>query len=389
MKQLLRMLQKYPFSGLIRRAFFVLRGRVVSLRTKNPRGTALLSYTTLPFTLLNDNMLAGHSNYFEVRDMAQAFIEQGYNVDVIDHTNSTFIPKTQYSYFLDIGNNIERFAPLLPASCIKIFFATGADPHFQNTAERLRIEQVQLRRGVTLTPRRQVPEHHGIEKADVVSGLCGAFPASTYTHYQKPIHMLHVSSSHEYPLAVDKNYDDAKKHFLWFGGAGAIHKGLDIVLEAFRDMPELTLTVCGKFAGEEDFVDAYKKELYETPNIRTVGYINPASETFERIRRNCIGVVSVSCSEGCASSIVLAMHAGLIPIVNKETGIDVDSFGILLQNSTPSDLRAAVRAIAHEQRGTLKAWSYAAGTYARTNHTRAQFGKEFRAFIKTLEQKGE
>ena len=36
-----------------------------------------------------------------------------------------------------------------------------------------------------------------------------------------------------------------------------VHKGLDLVLEAFVAMPEYHLTVCGKVSSEKDFEDAY------------------------------------------------------------------------------------------------------------------------------------
>ena len=384
MKQLLGMLQKYPTSGLFRRAFFVLHGRVVSLQAKNPRGTVLLSYTTIPFTLLADTMLSGHSNYFEVRDMAHAFIERGYSVDVIDHTNRTFIPKKQYSYFLDIGNNMERLAPLLPTTCKKIFFATGSYSSFQNNAELERIAALKKRRGVAITPRRQVPDMKGITDSDIISGVCGAFPASTYEQFGKPIHMIPVSSSHTFAFNETKKYTNAKTRFLWFGGAGAVHKGLDRVLEAFASMPEYSLTVCGKFAGEEDFVSVYHRELYGTPNITAIGYIDPGSEVFSRICNETVGVVSLSCSEGTASSIILAMHAGLIPIVNKETGVEVGEFGILLPDSNIETLQTALRSIASLDPETLKTRSKAAWQYVRAHHTREEFGKAFRSFVDSI-----
>lgn len=375
-----------PPKQILRRLLFRLNDRVLSFSPSGtPRGRVLLSYITRPFTFLADSQLEGHANYWEAKDMAAAFLERGYIVDVIDFHNTQFIPKHLYDIFIDVAGNIGRISPQLPTTCKKIFFATGADPTFQNKAEKKRIAQFKTRRGVSVKPRRYMPERNGIAHADIIGGLCGTFPASTYVHYGKPMHMVHVSSPQVYPFVENKAFDKARKNFLWFGGAGAVHKGLDIVLDAFRDMPEFSLTVCGKFEGEEDFVKAYKTELYETANIHTIGYVNPASKIFERIQNECVAVISVSCSEGCATSIVVAMHAGLIPIVNQETGINVENFGIMLPSSTLIDLKNAIRALSEETSAVLEEKSRCSWTYARTYHTREQFGKEFRRFIDTLE----
>jgi len=387
MKNLLDMLSKYSLAGLARRALFTLRGRMVSLRTKEKnRGTALLSFTSLPFTLLDPESLHGHSNYWGAQNIANTFLERGYSVDVIDFDNSDFVPKKQYAYFVDIGANMGRIAPLLSKTCTKIFYATGADWAFQNDAEQARIRALSELSGVTLLPRRQVAPMYGIEHADIISGVCGAFPASTYEHYGKPIHMTTVTTTHTYPFPEDRNSSEAKNNFVWFGGAGAVHKGLDLVLEAFALMPEYTLTVCGKFNAETDFQDLYAKELYSTPNIHTVGYIDPSSEKFKSIMDTSIAVISASCSEGCATSVVLAMGAGLIPIVNKETGVDVGDFGYLLANSTVHDIQVAVRDLANTAPAALKLKAKKAWGYVYERHGRPRVEKEFRAIIDELEQ---
>lgn len=386
MKNLFGMFLKYPISGLIRRAFFVLRGHMV---TEHPKGTTrghvLLSFTTLPFTLLDRKMLATHSNYWNARDIADTFLERGYSVDVIDFDDRAFIPKKTYSYFIDIGANIGRLAPLLPKDCVKIYYATGAYWEFQNTAEQARIEALRKRRGVRVLPRRQLDIPHEVERADIISGVCGSFPASTYERFKKPIHMVPVISTDEYAFDENKAYEKARDHFVWFGGVGAVHKGLDLVLEAFATMPEYTLTVCGKFEGEEDFVRIYKKELYETSHIHAVGFVSLDSPEFLRIMNNSIAVVSVSCSEGGGGSIITCMHAGLVPIVNKETGVTVEDFGIMLPDSSIVEIQKAVRDIASTEPERLRARARAAWNYARDHHSKIEAAKKLRAIIDDIE----
>lgn len=370
---------------IVSRILFYLNGKVLTFSPSGtPRGRVLLSYITRPFTSIAHNQLDGHTNYWEVKDMVATFLERGYIVDVIDFHNIHFVPKYSYDIFIDVAGNMGRISPLLPAACKKIFFATGSFSAFQNNAELERLTSLKVRRGVALAPRRQIVDMGGVAYADIISGVCGAFPTSTYEQFGKPIHMIPVSSSHTFAFPSNKNYTAVKTHFLWFGGAGAVHKGLDLVLEAFASMPEYSLTICGKFAGEEDFVNVYQRELYETSNIHPIGYIDPGSTEFIRICTNTIGVVSLSCSEGTASSIILAMHAGLLPIVNKETGVEVGEFGILLPDSDIETLKLAIRDIASSDPETLKMRSNAAWRYVQEHHTREQFGRTFRTFIDSI-----
>ena len=39
--------------------------------------------------------------------MARTFLERGYAVDVIDSTDSRFLPRKEYAYFVDVGTNSE------------------------------------------------------------------------------------------------------------------------------------------------------------------------------------------------------------------------------------------------------------------------------------------
>ena len=68
--------------------------------------------------------------------------------------------------------------------------------------------------------------------------------------------------------------------FLWIGSQGLVHKGLDLVLEAFARMPDLHLTVCGPIREEPAFEAAFRRELYATPNIETLGWVDIASPAF-------------------------------------------------------------------------------------------------------------
>src|SRR3989304_3161156 len=140
-----------------------------------------------------------------------------------------------------------------------------------------------------------------------------------------------------------KNFTKAKRNFLWFGSSGLIHKGLDLILEVFKNLPNLQLHVCGPIDDEPGFKTAYHNELYDTSNIHTHGFVKIDSPLFERLLKECAFVVYPSCSEGGGVSILNAIgNGGLIPILSKEASIDIDDFGISIENISSEAVQNAI-----------------------------------------------
>ena len=364
-----------------------LKGGVVSLEPKKPlRGKILLSYTTLPF-LGKKRVLGGHTNQWECIEIANSFLEKGYAVDVIDSTNNTFEPKHDYSYFIDVHSNLDRIAPLLNSDCIKILHATTSHWVFQNYAEYERLLALQKRRGVSLLPRRQLPPSQSVEIADEITLLGNEITETTYSYVKKSLTRIPLSTTHEFPSPKDKDFEKAQKSFLWLGGVGMVHKGLDLVLEAFASMPEYNLIICGKVKNESDFTTVYHKELFGLSNIKVVGLVDPGSQSFEEIRQSTIALLYPSCSEGQAGSVVTCMHAGLIPVVSIHSGVDVHEFGTILKENSVEEVKEAVRTLASSSTDEIRQRSIASWEYARKHHTKEIFGVEYRKFVEYLEKK--
>ena len=155
--------------------------------------------------------------------------------------------------------------------------ATGKHWRFQNRAEHLRLSALEARRGVRLQPRRIAPPGHGVELADCLTVLGDRMTIDTFAYSGKPCFRIPLSTTAEFPWNAAKDFATCRRRFVWFGSSGMVHKGLDLVLEAFAATPELQLTVCGPVDCERDFNDFYRRELYRTPNIRTVGWIDVAA----------------------------------------------------------------------------------------------------------------
>ncbi|MBD2525446.1 glycosyltransferase [Nostoc sp. FACHB-133] len=360
--------------------------QVVSLKPKQPsKGNVLLSYRIEPFLLKpGQPMPNDHTWYWEVWQIAQTFLDLGYNVDVIQFHNDKFVPQKHYAFFIDIRHRMEALAPKLNKDCIKIFHVDIANMVFRNAAECNRLLEVQQRKGVTLKPQRFEVPNLGIEHADCAIVLGNDFTTDTFKYANKPMYRIPISSPSVYPYPEKKNFEAVRKRFLWFGGSALVLKGLDLVLDAFAQMPEYHLTVCGPVSNDKEFEQAFYKELYETPNIHTYGWIDVSSPDFIEVTNNCLGLVYPSVSEGQSGAVISCLQAGLIPILSYESGVDVHDFGVIFDNLSLEEIKDKVRSISNLPVENLKLMSLKAWEYARANHTKEKFAQVYRNVVEQI-----
>lgn len=360
--------------------------QVVYLKPKQPsKGNVLLSYRIEPFLLKpGQPMPNDHTWYWEVWQIAQTFLDLGYNVDVIQFHNDKFVPQKDYAFFIDIRHRMEALAPKLNKDCIKIFHVDIANMVFRNAAECNRLLEVQQRKGVTLKPQRFEVPNLGIEYADCAIVLGNDFTTDTFKYANKPMYRIPISSPVVYPYPDKKDFEAVRKRFLWFGGSALVLKGLDLVLDAFAQMPEYHLTVCGPVSNDKEFEQAFYKELYETPNINTYGWIDVSSPDFLEVTNNCLGLVYPSVSEGQSGAVISCLQAGLIPILSYESGVDVHDFGVIFDNLSVEEIKAKVISISNLPEENLKFMSRQAWEYARANHTKEKFAQVYRNVVEQI-----
>lgn len=173
-------------------------------------------------------------------------------------------------------------------------------------------------------------------------------------------------------------------------------------METFAELPDYHLYICGPITKKEDiekeldstdyrkptekdFEAAYYKELYQTPNIHTIGWVDIKGPEAIEIFNKCIGIIYPSCSESAAGSVINCMHAGLIPIVSYETSVNVDeSFGIILQNCSINEIKKNIQFISSLPIENLRLMSRKAWEFARTRHTRERFSEEYTSVIRQI-----
>jgi glycosyltransferase involved in cell wall biosynthesis len=361
--------------------------RVISLKpSTNSKGNILLSYCqdfflSPPGQVLPTNT---HSQHWESLLMGRTFLDLGYSVDVIHWQNRSFYPMKNYNVLIDVRWNLQRLAPLVGKDCLKIQHIDVCHILYQNAAESRRLLDVQQRRGFTLQPRRFELPNLAIEHADCATVLGNKFTLDTFRYAKKPLYPVPIIPSASYPWPEGKDFGACRNRFLWFGSGGLVRKGLDLVLEAFAAMPDFHLTVCGPVCGDEDFERAYHTELYETANIETVGWVDIDGSAFRDICRNSIAMIYPSCAEGQCGGVVTCMHAGLIPVLSYESGVDVHDFGMILPDCSIQEIQNAVRRVSTFPARQLEQMARGAWEYARTNHTKEKFAQEYRKAVEHI-----
>jgi glycosyltransferase involved in cell wall biosynthesis len=351
-------------------------------KTKHPKN-ALLSYMVYPFI---GEIEYNHSNYRECYLMAEILNELGYNVDVINWDNNTFIPSKMYHLVIDNHNNLERLNLSFEKDCLKIFHATNAHWLFQNKIEFDRHYEYFISTGIALNPSRILPQGNSMAFCDAISMLGNDFTKNTFGGYANSVHRIPISVTTQPELVRREKINDIKYNFLWFNSTGFLLKGLDIVLDTFIGMPECRLFICGNFDRESDFINSYANRLKDCSNIKLIGWVDITSNDFKKLVENCTWVINTSFSEGGGGSTVNCMAKGLIPIVTKSASIDIidGETGFMLEDNSSNALGSKIKQLVQLPLEQITTVSENVFRYIYEHHTFDIFKAAYKAFLKGL-----
>lgn len=363
--------------------------RVITLHPHDPSGRrALVSYIK-ESVLWNesDRRFDGHSNKWESREVVNIFLDMGYVVDIVAWSDTTFVPRRAYDVVFDIYTNMQRWAPSLGKQTKKILHLTGSYPVYQNVQEEKRIEGVWLRKGVRCQLRRHVKDVALAEKSIQIADGCtligNQHTIETYpSKYHYKILPLSVTASPTFDQTM--KMATAQKEFLWYSGTGAVHKGLDLVLEVFFKHPEWKLHIVGDIDAETDILSVYGKEFLSS-SIIYHGRMNPRSKLFHALIKQIGCVISPSCSEGMSGSVATCMWLGLFPIISRDTGIDLPSgCGVYLEQCTVEEIENAVTTVVHMPEKEFLQQRKIIAEYASVQYSRKRFSTIMRSSIQQI-----
>ena len=376
-----------------RRYIYPRRERLDNLNLSDRNGTelqkrALLSYIVHPFFIeREEERFFRHINIWHAQVMVKVLNELGYWVDVIDYRDVDFLPQKEYDLFIGHGGvNYSQIAARLPPETIKLYFSTGSYWQYHNQMEMERFEALRERRGVELPPDRYIhaAEEQALRHADAVIGIGNETTRKTY-QIQEPVHLIHGASLYDDHFEwCPKDYLEGRNHFLFYAGGGNVHKGLDLLLEVFSDLPQ-HLWICSPIGS--DFERLYARELHECHNIHLLGWTQPRSAGFYKVMTRCNFAILPSCSEGQSQSVVECMNQGLIPVVSKAAGVDVDTCGVVIDPISITRISEIVQQLSGWPLAQCQDYSLRARQQALSNYSEGRFEQNLKSALVALIEK--
>jgi len=346
----------------------------------------LFIYLTEPFVVPASHPgFYRHQNFKQCKQIAKVIGECGYIVDVADCSTPEVHSKKKYA--LIISHNLNtKTGGALDKNGKKLYFSTGSNPAFMRSNLNRRNRQLFERKGTELPIlifNDKVMSF--VSSADAIVGFGNDFTKSTWrSDFEGPIYTFNNYGFENIRCSGDRDFRTAKKNFLFFTSGPQVLKGLDLLLDTFPAMPDLHLFVCSHFENEKQFCDVYKKELYRTPNIHPVGFIKIGSDRFYELCRTCAWVILPSCSEASAGSVVQCMYAGLVPIVTREAGIDLEDFGVLIGDDTLKEIRDVLINVSCQEDDTVRRLSGRTRIAAETKYSENHFCNSWRSIISKI-----
>lgn len=360
---------------------------VVRSSIKNGRRPkeALLCYITSPF--LRPSVDFKHSNIQEATIIAAIIAAKGYNVSVIDYRSKCLLDYESYDLLFGFGDIFERsFSQKFSGK--RIFYSTGACNVFNGRAESARIKYLYNRKGVLTYPKRVTDRLWVLseELSDGIICIGNNWTVSTFEKRNKLIFPIPVSYLPHIDIhRLSNDYSKKRGGFLWFGSEGAVHKGLDLALDAMEMLDnEAELHICGPLSKEKDFLKIYEEYLYgNRQNIHFHGFVDVRSALMREVVEQCGYVLLPSCAEGMASSVITCMYAGLVPMVTEECGIDINN-GIKIEDGRPEAIAQAMEIALSVTSDELESKSIATREYVKKNHSTDKFYTEMKKAISEI-----
>lgn len=395
MSSLIRKIKEKIRLRRIKDANFVNENCILNIGKKQyPKNNrkALIIYNIPPVIAYVKNCLNNfgsmnyHSMYWETVEMIKILNSDGYLVDFLHfmRVNPDEIQWAKYDLIIDSWDYL-KYCPEIPGQK-KIFYATGLHWLIHNIGELSRIRDFYERYGILLATNRQIPSIMSDKYADYITYFGNEYQMDYYDKKAKKV-PLNISCTY-IPNYVEKNIDSARYNFLWLGGGGMLHKGLDLVVEAFAKIPQATLHIVGNPKDEPLFWNWLKPILDKNPNIILHGWMDVSSDEFINLANSCIGTVYASCSEGGPGSVAQALTFGLIPIVTPRSNVRGEKTGYLLEGDNSFDIINSiiekveiVMSLSNEE---LLEKSKVVRDYALENHTRVAYSNSFRTLLTNI-----
>lgn len=269
------------------------------------------------------NSVIKHTNIVEASIIIKLFIDYNYCIDIYPFDcKNVNMNDDYYDIVFGLGDSYKLLCDLNKNS-IKIIYLCENSKFYSDEKFQKRLEYFKERHSNTIFHTNRSSNFYNdeiLEKSDY-----GIFFGNDYTsvYYKQKIKNLYLTSPSG---LINNNYinkrnvAETKNNFLYFGSYGALHKGLDLLIDTFNEVTNIKLWIAGVGYFDEELLKLIKNRL----NFNVLGFIDVNSDDFLSVANQCSFIVMPSCSEAKSTSVLTCMLHGLIPIITKEVGIDID-----------------------------------------------------------------
>lgn len=347
----------------------------------------LICYKTLP---LHINVITGevyHPNVPRVIAIIKTFIDLNYAVDICDSNDLLSLEQIKgnhYDLLFGFGLVFKEMSRTVDTS---ILYVTENDPDIISEKLKERISYFKERH----PDFNKIKEKNNIRirfydkemfsQAKYGLIMTNEYNARTMFQYFKAYHMINVNGIYNNDFNYMKKINQQNRHnFIWFGSSGLYAKGLDILLDVFRLLPDYHLYVYG--ANEKE----YKKISKLIPeNVSFCNKIKIQSKEFIELVNNNTFIISASCMEGMQSGIATCMMHGLIPIITKECGYNPHPSIITLDDFSVDTITNKLNELEHLSVNDLENLRLQAYEYSHKTFTLNNFRNTLREFIQEIQ----
>ena len=343
----------------------------------------LLVYRSLPFLVPTTHpVFRCHQSMDQALIIARILDEMGFVVDVADYTQKAL--SSRYNYDLVVSHNCFLDPSAEPwRRAQKIYLASGTEHSAHNARQRSRLGNLEARVG-----RRNVEliwdaeEMPWAENADAIFCFGNDEVAETWRRrFGCPVLSFQNTAS-ESLREAHRDWYRARKEFLFLGSRQQLAKGLDLLIDAFTDCPELNLHICGHYRRDVGFCKIYSQAM-RLPNIHSHGWIDMGSRKMNQLATRCGFAVSATCAEGSPGSITNMMKTGMVAILPVEAGLNFGQGVLPLGTSSITEIRDAVRKFADMPPEALEAVSVEALARAAKDFSIQTFSARWRTMLKS------
>lgn len=351
----------------------------INYNGSNIQRRVLISYSAEGY-FINLETNIGRTVLNEIFKIINVFSEMGYSIDIIDCNDVNtikIVSGKKYEIIFGFGENFYKATNINPKA-ISILYMTENHPFFSFQEEKKRLDYFNMRHGKHIEMQRSgkyYKLHHLDKKYSQVIAL-GEIELLK-NQYKDPYSIFPtgiINTQFNYTI---KNHQLTRKNFLWLGSSGAIHKGLDLLIDIFKSRDDITLHICGFTKQDKKLLDIPQRK-----NIIEYGHINIKSGIFLNIVNTCTYIILPSCSEGCATSILTGMLHGLVPIVMKNAGFNKLEDNVFFLNDYRIEyIDNQLSELANATSEELNVFSKKVFDFARENFIISEFEMNFRKII--------